>query len=67
LQRYECPHFAESISSNDWINELTDVQKNYIEQGKNDIQNKNTISNKVAKEKIKNYINSKSNNGDSLD
>lgn len=44
----------------DWGEQLSENQIESIEKGKNDILNNRLIPHKVAKERIKNYIQSKS-------
>ena len=50
----------EKYLTKDWANQLSETQKKSIEKGILDIENENIISHEEAKQKIRNYLQSKS-------
>ena len=49
----------EKYLDKDWANQLSDSQKESIKKGISDIENGNIISHEEAKQKIRNYLQSK--------
>jgi RNA polymerase-binding transcription factor DksA len=49
----------EKYLTKDWANQLSETQKKSIEKGILDIENENIISHEEAKQKIRNYLQSK--------
>ena len=49
----------EKYLDKDWANHLSETQKKSIEKGISDIENGNIISHEEAKQKIRNYLQSK--------
>ena len=49
----------EKYLDKDWANKLSESQKKSIEKGISDIENGNIISHEEAKQKIRNYLQSK--------
>ena len=49
----------EKYLDKDWASQLSENQKKSIEKGISDIENNNTIPHKEAKQKIKDYLESK--------
>ena len=49
----------EKYLTRDWANQLSEIQKKSIEKGILDIENENIISHEEAKQKIRNYLQSK--------
>ena len=49
----------EKYLTKDWANQLKETQKKSIEKGILDIENENIISHEEAKQKIRNYLQSK--------
>ena len=49
----------EKYLDKDWANQLSDSQKESIKKGISDIENGNIISHEGAKQKIRNYLQSK--------
>lgn len=49
----------EKYLDKDWANQLSETQKKSIEKGISDIENGNIISHEEAKQKIRNYLQSK--------
>ena len=49
----------EKYLTKDWANQLSEIQKKSIEKGILDIENENIISHEEAKQKIRNYLQSK--------
>ena len=49
----------EKYLTKDWANQLSETQKKSIKKGILDIENENIISHEEAKQKIRNYLQSK--------
>ena len=49
----------EKYLTKDWANQLSETQKKSIKKGISDIENGNIISHEEAKQKIRNYLQSK--------
>lgn len=49
----------EKYLTKDWANQLSDSQKKSVKKGISDIENGNTFTHEEAKQKIREYLNSK--------